>query len=96
MALRSDYQEIVLTEARGTDDVRLFLDGDRNRWTKLATLVSHWDFARNWEFDTMLRYVSALPNPRVPAYTELDLRLAENRAQDALELRCKPADEAAP
>jgi spermidine synthase len=28
VALRSDYQEIVLTEARGTDDVRLFLDGD--------------------------------------------------------------------
>jgi spermidine synthase len=28
VAARSDYQEIVLTQARGTDDVRLFLDGD--------------------------------------------------------------------
>jgi len=28
VALRSEYQEIVLTQARGTDDVRLFLDGD--------------------------------------------------------------------
>ncbi len=28
VSMRSDYQEIVLTEARGTDDVRLFLDGD--------------------------------------------------------------------
>ena len=28
VSLRSDYQEIVLTQARGTDDVRLFLDGD--------------------------------------------------------------------
>ena len=28
VALRSDYQDIVLTQARGTDDVRLFLDGD--------------------------------------------------------------------
>ncbi len=28
VAMRSDYQEIVLTQARGTDDVRLFLDGD--------------------------------------------------------------------
>jgi spermidine synthase len=28
VAVRSDYQEIVLTQARDTDDVRLFLDGD--------------------------------------------------------------------
>jgi spermidine synthase len=28
VALRSDYQDIVLTSARGFDDVRLFLDGD--------------------------------------------------------------------
>jgi spermidine synthase len=28
VGVRSDYQEIVLTEARETDDVRLFLDGD--------------------------------------------------------------------
>lgn len=28
VAVRSAYQEIVLTQARGTDDVRLFLDGD--------------------------------------------------------------------
>lgn len=28
VATRSDYQEIVLTQARDTDDVRLFLDGD--------------------------------------------------------------------
>ena len=28
VSLRSDYQEIVVTQARGTDDVRLFLDGD--------------------------------------------------------------------
>jgi spermidine synthase len=28
VALRSDYQEIVLTSSRETDDVRLFLDGD--------------------------------------------------------------------
>jgi spermidine synthase len=28
VSMRSDYQEIVLTSARGLDDVRLFLDGD--------------------------------------------------------------------
>ena len=28
VAMRSDYQEIVLTSARGSDDVRLFLNGD--------------------------------------------------------------------
>jgi spermidine synthase len=28
VALRSDHQDIVVTQARGTDDVRLFLDGD--------------------------------------------------------------------
>lgn len=33
------------------------------------------DVTANVHFDGMLRAVSALPNPRVPAYSELDLRL---------------------
>jgi len=33
------------------------------------------DPAPGWEFDTTLRHVGYLPNPRVPAYTGLDLRI---------------------
>jgi iron complex outermembrane receptor protein len=31
--------------------------------------------AANWEVDAALRRVGALPNPAVPAYSELDLRV---------------------
>lgn len=41
----------------------------------LATLVSTWDLPRGWEFDVMARHVGALPAPKVPAYTEVDVRL---------------------
>jgi iron complex outermembrane receptor protein len=39
---------------------------------------SSLDFARDWQFDATLRYVSEVENPDValPGYTELDLRLA--------------------
>ena len=40
---------------------------------------------RRFEFDGTLRYVSRLPAPVVPAYTELDLRLGW-QASDRLEL----------
>jgi iron complex outermembrane receptor protein len=39
------------------------------------TLVSSWDLPRRWEFELLLRRVSALPMPVVPAYTELDARI---------------------
>jgi iron complex outermembrane recepter protein len=41
----------------------------------LLTLTSMLDLPHGWEFDAMARYVSALPNPAVPGYTELDLHL---------------------
>ena len=39
------------------------------------TLVSSWDLPRRWEFDLLLRRVSALRTPLVPEYTELDAHL---------------------
>ncbi|PYQ56739.1 MAG: TonB-dependent receptor [Acidobacteria bacterium] len=53
----------------------------RNR----AVLRSQMDLPRRFEFDGTLRYVSRLPAPVVPAYTELDLRLGW-QASDRLEL----------
>lgn len=41
----------------------------------LGTLVSTWDLPRGWELDVMARHVGSLPAPRVPAYTEVDVRL---------------------
>jgi iron complex outermembrane receptor protein len=43
-----------------------------------ATLRSSFEMAHGFTFDADLRYVSALPNPQVPAYVELDSRLGWN------------------
>jgi iron complex outermembrane receptor protein len=40
-----------------------------------ASLSSSMDLPGGFSLDGALRYVSALPNPRIPAYTELDARL---------------------
>jgi iron complex outermembrane recepter protein len=50
-----------------------------------AVLRSLMDLPRRFELDGTLRYVSRLPAPVVPAYTELDLRLGW-QASDRLEL----------
>jgi iron complex outermembrane receptor protein len=52
-----------------------------------ASLKSSMDLGQAFTLDTALRYVSALPNPRLPAYTELNGRLGWNvtdRVQVAL------------
>ena len=48
---------------------------EANDPSHLAALRSQWDLPRGFAFDAFLRYVSTRPNPRVPAYGELDLRL---------------------
>ena len=48
-------------------------------------LRSYMDLPGRLELDAWLRYTDRLPQPRVPAYTELDLRLGW-RATDRLEL----------
>ena len=48
-------------------------------------LRSYLDLPGRLELDAWLRYVDRLPSPRVPSYTELDLRLGW-RATDRLEL----------
>ena len=40
-----------------------------------AFLRASADIAANWGLDAALRRVGALPNPTVPAYSELDLRI---------------------
>jgi iron complex outermembrane receptor protein len=47
----------------------------------VANLGVHIDFAKNWEFDAFLRHASALPNPVLPGYTALDLRLGWRPSQ---------------
>jgi iron complex outermembrane receptor protein len=56
-----------------TDPTRGVSEGNDPR--HIATLVSSMDLPGHWEFDTMFRYVSKLPNPHVPAYNAVDLRL---------------------
>jgi iron complex outermembrane receptor protein len=46
---------------------------------------SSLDFGTNYEFDVFLRHVGTLPNPNVPSYTAVDLRLGW-RLQPDLEL----------
>ena len=48
------------------------LGNDPHRW---ITLRSAFDIAPRYELDVMARYVSELPNPLVPSYTAVDVRL---------------------
>lgn len=41
-----------------------------------ASLRSSLDLPRRWSWDASVRHLAALPNPRVPAYTAVDTRLA--------------------
>ena len=52
-----------------------------------ASLKSSMDLGRDVTLDAAVRYVSALPNPRIPSYVQLDSRIAWNisdRVQVAL------------
>jgi len=49
------------------------LGNDPRRW---ASLRSTLDIGPRWSWDVSLRYVGALPNPRVPSYTAVDTRCA--------------------
>ncbi len=68
------------TDPVGVDNPTLRNDPDY-QWQ----LRSSFDLPRDFQFDLQLRRVDSLPNPQVPAYTELDLRLAW-LVGDALEL----------
>jgi iron complex outermembrane recepter protein len=51
----------------------------------MGRLRSNMSLPHNIEFDQVLRYVDQLPNPRVPSYVELDLRVGW-RPKPGLEL----------
>lgn len=50
--------------------------GEGNDPHHVGYVRSSWDLPQNLLLDAVLRYTSALPNPAVPGYVELDLRLA--------------------
>jgi iron complex outermembrane receptor protein len=56
-----------------------------NNPRRTASLRSLWNVSSSTQLDLMARYVSALPNPVVPAYTELNARLGW-RVSRSLEL----------
>ena len=56
-----------------------------NNPRRTASLRSQWNVGPRVELDLMLRYVSRLPNPEVPPYTELNARIGW-RAMRNLEL----------
>lgn len=49
---------------------------EANDPSHMATLHSSLDLPRDFEFDVIVRYVDRLPNPSIPYYVGLDLRLA--------------------
>ena len=74
--LRAGYTEMRVTSEPQPGSI----DRTTNRSISLdpnhqVQLRSFWDLAANWEADATLRYVSAIGNQAVPAYTELNLRL---------------------
>ena len=48
----------------------------------MFSVHSSWDLPRRFEIDAIVRYVSRLPNPSVPSYLELDLRLGWRAMKD--------------
>lgn len=64
----------LMPEADSHDPNRGALEG--NDAPNLSSFWSSWDLPRHIGIDGVLRYVDALPNPSVPSYVELDLRLA--------------------
>ena len=59
-----------------SNSVIVGLDQDGNDPHHTASLRSSIDLGRRLSFDADLRYVDALPRPSVPAYVEMDTRLA--------------------
>jgi iron complex outermembrane receptor protein len=52
---------------------------DPEYWAKLR---ASFDLATDWELDAFLRHSAARPNPEVPNYTALDLRVGWRAARD--------------
>jgi iron complex outermembrane receptor protein len=71
-----EMREKLRAEAGSTSTVASAgLGNDPHRW---VTLRSSWDITPRHELDIMVRYVGALPNPQVPAYTAVDSRFGWN------------------
>lgn len=69
-------QEDLKLKAGSTDPVGVDNPTLRNDPDYQWQLRSSFDLPHDFQFDLQLRRVDSLPNPQVPAYSELDVRLA--------------------
>lgn len=79
------YQNKDVRAQPGSGDTGLgiqLIGNDPRYWGQLRAA---WDITPRHEFDLGVRHVGGRPNPQVPAYTSLDMRLGW-RATDTLEL----------
>jgi iron complex outermembrane receptor protein len=67
---------IQLTRDEGTQDLTQERTGEGNSPRHQVQVQSSMDLGDKWDFDWIFRYVSQLPNLRIPGYANSDLRLA--------------------
>jgi iron complex outermembrane receptor protein len=75
LRLSYTYLEKQIYPMRGSTDLTRGV-GEGNDPHHFGYLRSSWDLPKNVFLDAIVRYVTELPDPRVPGYVELDLRLA--------------------
>ncbi len=75
------YQDLQFSADSGSSDTFIETNNRRDPRNQ-ALLRSLWDISDRWQLDAALRYVDALPDEGVPAYTELNARLAWLAASD--------------
>jgi iron complex outermembrane receptor protein len=68
------FLELDFTRDAGSQDTSRG-SAEGNDPKHITNLGVHFDFPRNFEFDTYFRYASGLPNPVLPGYRALDFRL---------------------
>jgi iron complex outermembrane receptor protein len=70
------FLEMHLHRARGSTDVSTELMTEGSSPHHQFFIRSLLDLGWNFQFDSTLRYVDALPAPSIPSYLTLDVRLA--------------------
>jgi len=79
------WQHLSLERKPGSMDPGFGITSAGNDPSHWASLRSLWDITSQHEFDFTVRHVGARPNPAVPAYTAVDMRLGW-RISRALEM----------
>jgi iron complex outermembrane recepter protein len=81
LRMRYTMMETNIHPGRGSRDMRMGA-AEGNDPNHIFVMHSSMDLPGDLEFDTVLRYVDRLPNPRTSAYLTLDLRLGWNVTED--------------